>query len=120
MKTEPGSFTPSTGNNTVYLDDATLVPKGIMFTVSKSGSNVNFSTGYSNVTKQRANWAWDDGTVRDSGRSATKCILHKKTTSGSAVTVLEATCTNFATGEFTVNFTTFDNSYTISFLVFGD
>lgn len=120
MKTEVGSFTPSSGSFTVELDDSTLVPKGIFFTVSKTGSNVNYSTGYSNVTKHRANWAWSDGSVRDSGRSATKCILHKKTTSGAAATALEATCTAFNTGEFDMNFTVSDNSYTVSFMVVGD
>lgn len=120
MKTEVGSFTPASGTVTVYLNDATLDPKGIFFEVGKNGSNVNYSSGFSDTVGHKSAWTFKQGSLEDSGRSGTKAILHKKIATTPIVTALEATCTAFRTGEFDVNFTTYDNSYTVNFMVVGD
>lgn len=122
MKTEVGQFTPpaSTGSTSVFLNDSTLVPKGVFFEVSKTGSNVNNSSGFSDGSANRARWSLHDSTTLDSGRSANRCILHKKLSGGASVTALDAQVTSFATGQINMTFNTTDVNYTVNYMVVGD
>lgn len=121
MKSEPFSFTPSTSGVTVILDDDTLNVDFIFCQISKNGSNVNASTGFSNGVKHRAKWALDDS-IKDSGRTTSYCAYHKKNSSGSAVVAVAgkpAANWNTTTGEFSMSFDTADTSYTVDGYVLG-
>lgn len=119
MKVEVGSFTPASSSVTVILDDDTLVIKGLEFKISKTGSNVNFSSGFTDGTTNKAEFTLYD-TVKASGRTSSYCIYHKADVSGTATVKLAAIPTSLDTGEFTLNFANYDNSYTVDFMAFGE
>lgn len=120
-KYEAFSFTPGTPTSTVLLNDGTLVPDFIYCQVSKNGSNVNGSEGFSDGTRHRARWSLDD-TVKSSGRTTAACISAKKNSAGTAVDAVvgapNATW-NTTAGQFTMAFSTADTSYTVDGYVIG-
>ena len=118
---EAFSFTPSTSGNTVLLNNSALNVDFIFCQVSKNGSNVNESTGFSDGTRHRAVYTLDD-TVKDSGRTTSYCIYaHKNNGGTSAVAVAGHPGANWNTtaGEFIMAFDTADSSYTVDGYVLG-
>lgn len=119
MKIEVGSFTPS-ASPTIFLNDSSLVIRGIHFMISKNGSTNNLGHGFSDGTRNRANWTLRD-TVVDSGRNTSNCVYNKKLSGGSAVVANAGAVSSIATaGEFSMAFSTVDNSYSVDFMVIGD
>ncbi len=122
MKTECGSFTPSTSGVTLVLDDDSLVVKGVFFQICKNGTNINGSTGFDDSIKHRAKYCLRD-TIEDSGRTTSYSMYHKKNSGGVAtVAVAGKVITNgFANaGEVGMSFDTADTSYSVEFMVVGD
>lgn len=122
MKIEVGSFTPNIVGNTVFLIDSTLQIKGMIFQVTKNGANVNSSEGFSDSIKHRALSVLYD-TVKDSARSTSAAILHKKLSGGVAVTDLAGAPVSggFATaGQFAMGWTTVDGTFSVDFIAIGD
>lgn len=120
MKTEVGSFTPSSGNNIIILWDDELVVKGVTFMISKDGATVNRMHGFTDGTRNRCTWSLKDSTVEDSGDTTSYCIYNTKKSGSAAVVANAASVVNFDTGEFTVNFANYDAAYTIYFMVVGE
>ena len=121
MKCEVFSFTPSTSGVTILLNDGTLVGDFVFLQVSKNGSNVNGSEGFSDGTRHRAKYCLDD-TVKDSGRTTSYAIYAHKNSSGSsavAVAGKPSATWNGTAGQLSFDFTTADNSYTVDGYVLG-
>lgn len=122
MKTEVGSFTPSTSGVTVVLDDSSINVKGVFFQICKDGSNVNGSTGFDDSIKRRGKYALDD-TVKSSGRSTSYSMYHKYLSGGVATNAVrgKVAANGFATaGEFVTSFDTAVAGFTVDFMVIGD
>ena len=118
MKIEIGTFTPDASSKTLVLDDDTLQIKAIHFQVSKAGTNVNLSTGFSDSIKNRAAYTTDNASKK-SGRSTTYSVNHYDSTTLKLAGSIPAT--GFDTvGEFTMNFDNIDSSYTVDFIAYGE
>lgn len=121
MKSEVGSFTPSTAGNTIFLDDDTLQIVSVLFQISKNGTNVNGSTGFDDSIKRRGKYCLDD-TIKGSDRSTTYSMYHRKNVSGTLTDAVrgKVVTNGFVTpGQFEMSFDTADTAYTVDFIVFG-
>lgn len=111
-KVEYGSITVlSTGNKIPILNDDTLsIERVVLFVANTTGET---SAGYY------------DSSVTFTGSSAygdenlTKTITHYRNISGTKTKVFEALVTNLDVGEFTINVTTWTESTSLKFVVFG-
>lgn len=118
MKVEVGSFTPASATATIVLDDSTINVKFVHFQVSKNGSNVNFSSGFSDSIKNRSAYATYNASKK-SGRSTTYSIYHYDASTLKLAGKIPSTGFDTA-GEFTINFDNYDNTYTVDFVVIGE
>lgn len=123
MKTEVGSFTPSSANPTILLNDSTLQIKAAWFQICKTASNVNEGTGFDDSVSRRGKYTLATSTLRDSGRSTSYSMYVKKDSGGSPANAIrgKVDTNGFATaGEMVLAFDSFDNTYTVDFIVVGD
>ena len=121
MKIEVNSFTPASNVVIVSLDDPTIDIKAMHFQVTKNGSNINGSTGFSDSIKNRARYMLDSS-IKDSGRSTAYSVLHKADVSGVSTTKLagKVVTNGFSiTGEFEMYFDNYDNTYLVDFMAIG-
>src|SRR5690606_9535089 len=121
MKAEVGTFgIASTGTQILVLNDDTLVPKKATFWIGKPGSNVNYSYGDADGTRDRAVATLNNGSLENTEPTTDYCIYHKKDNSGSAAVAVAASVTSFDTGEIEFDFDAADISYPINYSVVGD
>lgn len=121
MKIEVNSFTPNSNNVTVYLEDETMVVKGIIFLNDKNSTSTIFdSMGFSDGIRNRAKSALALSSKRDTKRSTSNAITHYEDVSGTTTLVQDGYVTSFSTaGEFSMYFDHY-NATTVDYIAFGD
>lgn len=118
MKSEAISFTPDAATKTYYFDDDTIVPKSAIFMVMKDGTNVNIGTGLASPGKNFGG-AVSDNASKNSDWMNTDCMIAKD---GSTIKVQgKISATGFDTaGELHFTFSTYDSTYKVLGMVFGE
>lgn len=121
MKVEVGSFTVSSTNVLIDLNDYTMNIRGISFQVSPTTtSSAEASTGFSDGVRNRAKSTLVDSTKRESYRSTTYAITHYKNVSGTSTRKLAGYVTTLSQGEFGMTFDNYDSTLTVDFIAYGD
>jgi hypothetical protein len=114
-KVERGAITVvSSGSKTYVLNDDTLIPTNISFSISTNSNSERSVGNYNGLI----NYSGNIGTYSDV--SATKSICHYRNISGVKTKIAEATVTGFDEGEFYMNFTTLTENTSINFVVHGN
>ncbi len=124
MKVEAGTFSANSSSVTALLNDDTLNIKGILFQISPDTTVTSeASTGFSDGMTNRSKSLLVTSTKRESHRSTTYSVLHYKDISGTSTRKIAgklATGGLTTAGEFTMDFTNYDASIPIDFMVYGD
>lgn len=123
MKAEIGTFsTGSTGH--VSVTGLTVLPVYLKFTLSgrfnTTETIVQFSTGFTEGTKNKAHSIFQDSTGSRSKAYSDRCINHFQRVAGTITEQIVATWVSFDTNGggdfgFTLNFTAADSNYQIYF-----
>lgn len=121
MKIERGSFSlAATGNTTVLFNDSTITADKITFSLGPAGSSdsvCHSSDGLATPTQQCCKSIYADTTGAKSQQTFSKCITHLTRVSGTITEIISATRQSLATtGQFTLNATAVNASYTIFFV----
>lgn len=104
MFSEASSFTPTSANTTVVLNDTALVVKAIWFQYQKvSGSQSAESTGFTDGVNNYSKWSVVTSSKREGGLSSANALYFREDVSGTTTDKVIGGCTTgaFATpGEF--------------------
>ncbi len=124
MKVEVGSFTVNSSSPTYFFNDANFQAKGMQFITSKTLSNASEgSIGFSDGVRNRAKSNVVSSSNKDTRQSTSHCIYHYSDVSGTITQKMAgkiATSGLSTVGEFSMTFDSYDSSYSVYFVAWGE